>query len=72
VLYIINVIALNFDVSIVLCFMYTILKIPQTKPPSINSGFIFIYCIFRPYFWVTFRWYTRLNINHLNLLRYIA
>jgi hypothetical protein len=22
--------------------------------------------MFRPYFWVIFTWYTRLNINHLN------
>jgi hypothetical protein len=49
-----------------LCFVRIILIIPSTQLLSISSVCIFNHNMFRPYIWVTFRWYTRLNIYHPN------
>jgi hypothetical protein len=41
--------------------------IPLTQLPSVSSVFFIpTHYMFQPYFWVNFKWYTYLNINHLN------
>jgi hypothetical protein len=56
----------SFDFTALLCFIHVIRIIPSTQLLSINSVFILTHYMFRPYFWVTFGCFTRLNINHPN------
>jgi hypothetical protein len=52
-----------FDFSILLCFIHIIQITPSTQLPDINSVFILSHYVFRPYFYVIFRLYTRSNVS---------